>query len=139
MPLSSVRWSKTNGQSLVRGIPGLTIVTNVAHLFSGISPKRTRFSNMLPHISFSTPHSILPESYVVCVCENHPCAYSISERVKVPEVRHRLIFARLVVLISPASSCTLQPRPSEPIPPAPMCLSSVRSARRHLQRFGNTA
>jgi len=138
MPLLFVRLSKMNDQWLALGIPGLTIVTSAAHLFSGIPAKHTRSSNTSPRISFSTTQLTLPESSAAYACENLPCAPSISERVRELEVHRRLISALLVVLISLVSSYTLQLQKNEPIRPAPMCRSFVRSARQHPQQFGST-
>lgn len=138
MLLLFVRLSKMNGQWLVLWIPGLTIVTSATHLFSGIPAKHTRSSNTSPHISFSTTQLTLSESSAAYTYENLPCTPSISERVRELEVHHRLISALLIVLISLVSSYTLQLQKNEPICPAPMCWSFVRSAHRHPWQFGST-
>ena len=138
MLLLFVRLSKMNGQWLALEIPSLTIVTSATHLFSGIPEKHTRSLNMLPRISFSTTQLTLPESSVAYACENLSCAPSVSERVRELEVHHRLISALLIVLISLASSYTLQLQKNEPICPAPMCQLIVHSACQHSQQLEST-
>lgn len=135
MLLLFARLSKTNDQWLALGIPGLTIVINAAHLFSGIPAKCTRSLNMLPHISFLTTQLTAPESSVAYACENLPCVSSISERARELEAHLRSISTLLIVQISLVSSYTLQLQKSEPILPAPMCQSFVHSACQHSQQF----